>query len=202
MKDKLSKPTIFLLPALVAAMALMFYVGVIQGGDLEPPNGPTMGTTQIPPTWHQILPANDGVDGCSSSRFRCVLPTGAMPDGAAVLNNGTGRVWERRPNVGLLRLWNLIDLDCLKSQSGGVMGWRPPKYEELQSLVDLAAPADPMLPVGHPFIGITSDTVFWSMTALDTSPGNIAPNLAYVETFNGITIVRTKGDFLASIWCA
>ena len=78
------------------------------------------------------------------------------------------------------------------------MGWRPPKMEELTSLVDLAAPADPMLPVGHPFIGITSGTDFWAATT-----HREFLTFAYHMDFDNTTIgahVKTDSG-LFSFWC-
>ena len=156
-----------------------------------------MGTTQIPPTWHQILPADDGPDECNSSRFRCVLPTDvqATAAGDAVLDNATGLVWERSPDTTSETIWDNADGHCYVRRTGGVFGWRPPKIEELRSLMDPAA-ADPMLPAGHPFIGITSDTDFWSATSRRAI---ILPS-AYFETFEGPLSSAVKATQLHS-WC-
>ena len=191
----LSKPAILLIATLAALAAVLFFVGVIQGGDLEPPNGPDMGTTQIPPTWHQTLPADDGptADGCNSSRFRCVLPTAAMPTGEAALDNTTGLVWERSPAVSNADDggFGAIEFACYGRKTGGVLGWRPPKIEELHSLVDLEASTDPKLPPGHPFLGITADSDFWS-----TTPDFGNQNQAFAEKFDGTNVAIPKFDFI------
>ena len=118
----------------------------------------------------------------------------AMPAGDAVLDNTTGLVWERSPIVGGGSAWNFIKA-CFVRNSGGVQGWRPPKVEELQSLVDLSVPADPRLPVGHPFIGITTDTDFWSATT-----SYLTPAKAFVVPLTGGLSTPDKGDPYDN-WC-
>ena len=190
----LSKPAILLIATLAALAAVLFFFGVIQGGDLEPPNGPDMGTTQIPPTWHQKLPADDGPP-CNSSRFRCVFPTAAFPAGEAALDNTTGLVWQRSPAVEVIRPWHFL-VRCYSNKTGGVQGWRPAHIEELHSLVDLDAPADPLLPVGHPFLGVTSDTDFWAITMTLNSDLQ-----ALINPFNGEVIQHPRANAKGYIWC-
>src|SRR2546425_6865333 len=52
----------------------------------------------LPPTWDKVLPADNTVDPCNSSRFKCVM------GGAAVRDNETGLVWEKEPSP-TLQLW-------------------------------------------------------------------------------------------------
>ena len=182
MRNRLRKPIAIAIPAVAALVAVLAVASVIRGGDLEPPAPPDKGTIQIPPTWHQVLPADDGPligtinafpDPCNSSRFRCVMPTAANPTGEAVLDNETGLVWERTPST-LEARWALIPGFCLISRDGGRFGWRAPKAEELFSLGNLS----PGLPIGHPFIGVGVDSSgqfaggfadFWTITTSSLS---------------------------------
>jgi hypothetical protein len=78
----------------------------------------------IAPSWHQILPSDDGdVDGCNSTRFTCVM------GGEAVLDPETGPVWERVPNTDN-DLWASKLLVCGDTNTGGRFGWRLPWVQE------------------------------------------------------------------------
>ncbi len=124
--------------------------GAVSGGTLDPPGpvGSTMKSlNDLPPSWHQLLAANDGADACNSSRFVCVL--GA----AAVLDRETGLVWERVPKP-MAGSWRFANLDCARSNTGGRGGWRLPSRAELMSLI---VP----LPAGHPFTLTGSN--FWAI---------------------------------------
>src|SRR5437870_5833902 len=52
----------------------------------------------LPPTWDKVLPADNNVDPCNSSRIKCVM------GGAAVRDNETGLVWEQEPSP-TLQIW-------------------------------------------------------------------------------------------------
>ena len=74
---------------------------------------------EIPPTWSQSLPANDGdPNGCGSSRFDCVL------GGAALLDKGTGLVCGRAHSVPGADWANAAQL-CYFTNTGGRPGACP-----------------------------------------------------------------------------
>jgi hypothetical protein len=97
-------------------------------------------------TWSAKLP--------TSRRFRLVL------DGAGVLDNETGLVWQRAVNGGNGD-WAGAVTACPSVATGGRYGWRLPTLPELQSLVDPTQSA-PALPVGHPFVMPNAPLEFWS----------------------------------------
>jgi len=132
-----------LAPALVLALSL-------SAGELEPPGppAPTMKSLdEIPGSWSQLLDSTDGgLDGCDSSRFKCVM------GGEAVLDLETGLVWERSPTTHRSS-WAIANLACSGLVVGPRRGWRLPGIDKLQSLVD-PAQTNPSLPPGHPFVGV------------------------------------------------
>ena len=88
MQSKLNTRTVILMMG-IGMLVGAIITGSLLAGSLEPsaPPGPTMHTlAQTPPSWDQLLPANDTGDPCNSSRFTCVL------GGAAVRDNETGLV--------------------------------------------------------------------------------------------------------------
>ena len=109
--------------------------------------------------WDNKLNATNGPQGgCGSDRFTCVL------DDEAVRDNETGLVWQREP-AGDSATWETAVQNCWQVQTGWRMGWHLPTIEQLSSLVDAEAGADPALPSGHPFIGIPDDyAVYWAAT--------------------------------------
>jgi hypothetical protein len=136
----MKKKTLLLM---LAVMAIGFMPFVVLAGTLEPSAapGPTMKTLdEIPPSWHQILPA--------SERFELVMGD------EAVLDKETGLVWARDANLfpqdddypgHHLTIWAKV--------IGGRKGWRFPTVEELLSLVDPTT-TDSALPSGHPFLNV------------------------------------------------
>jgi hypothetical protein len=129
-----------------------------------------------PPTWDQILPADDPGGPCpsNSSRFTCVM------SGAAVRDNETGLVWEQSPSTSTFP-WHYVSgtstaaVHCLQLNVGNRKGWRLPTIQELMSLVD-GDPANtsiPRLPPGHPFSNVNSSDYssrYWSATTVATQP--------------------------------
>jgi hypothetical protein len=65
-----------------------------------------------------------------------------------------------------IRISNYFCLGTYNKIVGGRKGWRPPKVEELSSLIDPLQSA-PTLPSGHPFTNVQVDDVYWAYTPLD-----------------------------------
>ena len=121
------------------------------------------GLSAVPP-WDQVLPA--------AERFVLVM------GGEAVLDKGTGLVWEQSPQLPLrspesTELWGNAALTCLRAKFGGVMGWRLPSIHELSSLIDHRnSEGNIKLPVGHPFDNVQAEP-YWSATAQSENPGKV-----------------------------
>ena len=101
------------------------------------------------PAWDQKIPA--------ASRFVILSDWNKE----AVLDRETGLVWQRTAKyfADLRTAFN----GCANAETGGRMGWRMPRYEELASLIDPAQTAvvgKARLPAGHPFTGIDTYRVF------------------------------------------
>ena len=196
----------------VVVCAILVGLGIVSGtvlaGSLDPPptafdaSGNPVPTPAPQPSWSQDLPANDGdpTTGCHSTRFKCVLPTTANPDGEAVLDNQTGLVWERSPDItggpnqNGSRMWTPAIHHCATRTVGGHKGWGLPMRNQLASLVD-PSNNNPALPTGHPFNQVQS-SIYWSAT---TAVFN--PTLAWVVVFlngNVDTFVKTPFRF---VWC-
>lgn len=174
---------------IVALYALSMLAGVASGGPLDPPGAPgsTMKTLDdIAPSWHQILAADDGGDGCHSSRFLCVMGD------EAVLDRETGLVWEKAPSAVLYDWYGAVRR-CQRSSIGGRQGWRAPKIEELRSLLDETS----LLPAGV-FDNVQLDGYYWS-TSDDVANGGSAEVHRFSETTapGGVT----KTTVFASVWC-
>jgi hypothetical protein len=115
-------------------------------------------------------------------RFTLVL------SGEAVLDNETGVVWDRTPQLGTGTL-QLAQSNCAVLSRGGRRGWRLPTFAELTSLVDGAF----ALPAGHPFTVGASPT-FWSQTGLIDSTSRW---LLIVDSTVGFTSPGSS----ARSWC-
>lgn len=158
----MNKQEKMILMSMMATGFALFVFGSTFAGELDPsaPPGPTMKTLdQIPPTWSQKLPADDGEEGgCNSSRFDCVM------GGVAVLDKETGLVWQKDPSTNSpTPYWDAMRLPCLNRNWGGRKGWRAPTAEELASLVDLSATVEggPKIPDGHPFDNVQA-AKYWT----------------------------------------
>jgi hypothetical protein len=199
----------------VTVLALMGGAQVASAQNkLEPtgPPGPTMKTLdEIPPTWSQVLPANDGADPCNSSRFQCVLPTATNPTGVAVLDKETGLVWQREP-WGLISTtfnenWADASSGCHALVLGGRMGWRLPTVEELLSLVDRTGQAGQYLPAGHPFTQISTTDGYWTATARGGRADVVFGGITFVTGCSGCVGFReyfaydVDQTLLRHAWC-
>jgi hypothetical protein len=158
--------------------------GNVQVKGVKFPDG-TIQKTAGMPTRSQILPA--------SERFVLVLGT------EAVLDRETGLVWERTPH-NMYNSWSHATRACHAQIKAGRKGWRLPRIEELQSLVDPSQEI-PALPSGHPFSDVLLNTFpegifYWTHTTSADDHGR-----AYVVDFNyGGVWTRQKGEN-HPIWC-
>lgn len=80
-------------------------------------------------------------------------------DNRAVLDKETQLVWQRQPAAA--QTWYVAMDDCLMARIGGREGWRLPSMNELTSLVGSSG----VLPAGHPFTGLVTNSHFWSSTS-------------------------------------
>jgi len=143
----------------------------------------------LPPTWDKVLPADNNVDPCNSSRFKCVM------GGAAVRDNETGLVWEKEPSP-TLQLWPNARGFCATKTVGGRKGWRLSSIEELASLIDPSVPSPgPTLPPGHPFLNVQQDA-YWAAT----TDANISTN-AWGGDFNNGSVNAFIKTFTLLVWC-
>jgi Protein of unknown function (DUF1566) len=92
------------------------------------------------------------------SRFTILSQFGNL----AVLDNETGRVWQRRPSTDTFD-WNGAQSRCNRLIVGNRQGWRLPTIQELASLVDPSR-SNPALPRNHPFINVQLQSFYWSAT--------------------------------------
>ncbi len=176
-------------------------------GNLEPPTSAVNGSgnptasTPTQPSWDQWLRAdNGGVDGCNSTRFKCIWPTGqfgAHPNGAAVLDKETGRVWERTPD-SVLHVWEsraVAPVDarrhCALRGTGGRLGWRLPSLIELQSLIL----PNGQIPGDHPFT-IPAEIEHWSSTTVADEPEKAWTAAAGFVRIETVTKNRSR-----RVWC-
>lgn len=119
-------------------------------------------------------------------------------DDAGVLDNETGLVWEKSPEI-VETLWSMATSYSYNKGLGGRKGWRLPTIEELLTLVDPLM-ADPSLPSGHPFSG-NANFSFWSSTTdvITTSFARV------IAMYNGSVDLKDKEQCYVSncpsVWC-
>ncbi|MCH8921409.1 MAG: DUF1566 domain-containing protein, partial [Chloroflexi bacterium] len=194
MVEKLKNVAWLLLGGIALFWAVTTFPGMIfgAGGSLDPsaPPAPSMKTlAEIPPSWHQILPAGDGdLLGCNSSRFKC-----EMKNGEAVLDLETGLVWERSPDTIIVPRSN-AQSNCSSKEVGNRLGWRLPTVQELATLVDTTQ-LNPALPSGHPFINV-QNARYWS-----ASTHAVESTFAMAVRFMNAGTVTAAKNQLLNWWC-
>src|SRR2546426_11423547 len=143
----------------------------------------------LPPTWDKVLSADNPVDPCNSSRFKCVM------NGEAVRDNETGLVWEKEPSP-TLQIWPNARGFCANKTVGGRKGWRLSSIEELASPIHPSVPPPrPTLPPGHPFLTVAQDA-YWAAT----TDANISTN-AWGGDFNNGSVNAFIKTFTLLVWC-
>ncbi|MBL9105454.1 MAG: DUF1566 domain-containing protein [Myxococcales bacterium] len=133
------------------------------------------------------------VGGTTTSNGRFTIP----PGGTVVLDNTSGRVWERAPNMTSLRTWAAAKAYCDGKNLAGRDDWRLPRTEELKGLFN--GPYDSPLPPDHPFTiggsgGVWSSTDVQVTAAHSLLPanGNVFSDLMTKEL--GAWCVRGGGN--------
>lgn len=182
----------WMLAGVLALYLLSALAGVVSGGDLDPPGlpGSTMKSlADVPPSWHRILPADDGdIDGCNSTRFTCVM------GGAALLDNETGLVWDRNPaDLGGSNDWTGAFYRCSDSLVGDRQGWRLPTGVEMMTLRDASLDHTPD---GAPFP--PSDAYFWTASLEFQDPNSV---LAFNLDNTGFSGASKTGTAYYGVWC-
>jgi len=161
----------------------------------------TAAIKEFPPAWDRTLPASDGdPNGCNSSRFTCVMPDAAFPDGSAVRDNETGLVWDRAPALTppSTQFWSDARQMCMNKTVSGRRGWRLPSVHELASLLD-DTQINPALPTGHPF-NINIGGYYSATTDSTIVNGGLFTSVWTVDL--GVAGVRSNGnDIGGHVWC-
>jgi hypothetical protein len=165
------------------------------------------------PSWDQQLVA--------STRFVVLLnwadavhPAG----GAAVLDRETGLVWEQSPSTTLIDARAGARAHCNVLVTGGRVGWRLPKIQELQSLKDPSV-TDPTgegnilaLPAGNPFANVKSQftvppageivsAYYWTDNVVDGFPNDtwaVSFDASFSASHAGLTFATGGQTF---VWC-
>jgi hypothetical protein len=150
--------------------------------------------------WDRRLDSTNGVAGpdppagCNSARFRCVLSyiDNGMAVYPAVLDLETGLVWQRTPSNATSQWLGAHD-QCWQLAAGQRRGWRMPRIEELDSLLD--AQNGYQLPPGAPFTAVATNDVFWS------SSESRADFLGELVTIGASTHGRELRSAVHRTWC-
>ncbi len=179
-------------------------VGVAHATDLQPlaHSADLLGVAHsedlrgLPQNWDKVLVANDTTDPCHSARFTCIMPSDSFPDGSAVRDNVTGLVWQRSPSTPP-STWAEARFVCAGPFADTVFGGgRMPSLSEMSSLLDFSvAPPGPVLPAGHPFVGVQAGA-YWTASTDGLNPQNAWD----VFMNNGQIAITDKGNHLHT-WC-
>jgi len=113
----------------------------------------------------------------------------------AVLDVETGLVWEQSPSTSQFT-WPNAQSHCNLLTVGNRRGWRLPTIQELASVQDPSQSSNPILPAGHPFVGVQPVT-YWSATTWAVDP-TFAWDLSFAVGGNANFFVKT---FSLSAWC-
>src|SRR5262245_45218683 len=132
------------LVAILAGCALVLVVGVGHAA-----------AQSDPPSWSQKIPCS--LVECD----RFVLLSNWS--NAAVLDRGTGLVWQRAPST-LKTFQTLQAAICVANAIGGRYGWRLPTQVELMTLGDaINTSLEFHVKPGHPFLlNVNDGTQFWT----------------------------------------
>ena len=176
----------------IAKVVLLFLAFSTSGiaGDLEPaaPPAPTMKTLdENIGAWHRLLP--------TAERFVLV-----MNNDEAVLDRETNLVWQRTPGGSYSNNnFYLKAVSCSQQTTGGRYGWRLPTTAELTSLADPTATSAPILPAGHPFIGVGTGGYVTEWIP-DSTFANPIDEIRYlfVSFSSGVNVSNTGSG---SAWC-
>lgn len=115
----------------------------------------------------------------------------------AVLDMETQLVWERTPHPTYTSWWNSGYSQCGIKSVGGRKGWRLPSLYELMTLVDSSVSSGPMLPAGHPFIGLQATDSFWT-TSIASQGNDYAVG---VRIGTSVLTAYPKVSYAARPWC-
>lgn len=189
MLNKMKNAVWLLLGVTAAFWALTSLVGVVQGGDLDPPAAPGSTMQELDdliPSWHKKI--------TGSARFKDL----GQAEGY-VLDRETGLVWERQPS-GTTMTWDDAVDHCwdrtVAGEIGASKGWRLPTVEELGTLIEPTTVGNPKLPAGHPFIGISG--LFWTATA---STGNTFEKYYWDSDTTSFDISTNTYSVPMRAWC-
>jgi hypothetical protein len=173
------------------------FVTLIVGASSARAQTVAVGPYYATPSWDQTL-----VCTAAATCPRFVVLSNLNND--AVLDRETGLVWEKAPSTAQVTL-NGAQGRCLNLKTGGRMGWRLPKSDELFSLLDptqtnnlLGGPS--ALPVGHPFVGTGGNTDYWTIDQ-DAPPFNNNLSLIHVFTNAGEFNTDDYNYSNARAWC-
>lgn len=198
-RERFSLALLFLVLGEVLVVGALLAVRA-QAGQLDPtaPPGSTMTSLDLlAGRWARELDSTNGAGaGCNSDRFQCTFYTRRFPElnvtPKAVLDRGTGLVWERSPSSSVYSWYDALQ-SCYTKSAGNRLGWRPPSVAEMQSLFDVSADA---LPDNHPFIFSPSiPTELWTATT------NRNANATWITSADPATTNSGPKSGTRAIWC-